>query len=85
MIFEESPVRQDRIPVTLAQPVTVALSDGHVSLKFVGEFKRTQVLVRGTINRMMAHMMEFPLFLDSPALVLRAQRDLLSENIRLFG
>jgi hypothetical protein len=40
--------------------------------------------LRGTVNRMMAHVMEFRLFLDSPALVLRAQRDLARENVRLL-
>jgi len=40
--------------------------------------------LRASINRMMAHMMEFRLFLDSPALVLRAQRDLLRENLHLL-
>jgi hypothetical protein len=47
-----------------------------------------QALIRATINRtinrMMAHAMEFRLFLDSPALVLRAQRDLVRENFRLL-
>jgi len=33
---------------------------------------------------MIAHVMEFRLFIDSPALVLRAQRDLLRENLRLL-
>jgi hypothetical protein len=40
--------------------------------------------IRRTTNRMMAHVMEFRLFLDSPALVLRAQRDLLRENFHLL-
>jgi hypothetical protein len=44
----------------------------------------SQVSIRETINRMMAHVMEFRLFLDSPALVLGAQRDLLRENLRLL-
>ena len=43
-----------------------------------------QVSMRQTINRMMAHVMEFRLFLDSPVLVLRAQRDLLRENFHLL-
>jgi hypothetical protein len=43
-----------------------------------------RVSIRATINRMMAHLMEFRLFLDSPALVLRAQRDLLRENLHLL-
>jgi hypothetical protein len=40
--------------------------------------------IRRTTNRMMAHVLEFRLFFDSPALVLRAQRDLLRENLRLL-
>ncbi len=37
-----------------------------------------------TINRILAHVMEFRLFLDEPAIILRAQRDLIGENIRLL-
>jgi hypothetical protein len=40
--------------------------------------------LRRTVNRMMAHVMEFRLFLDSPVLVLRAQRDLLRDNLQLL-
>jgi len=40
--------------------------------------------IRSTTNRMMAHVMEFRLFLDTPALVFRAQRDLLRENLHLL-
>jgi hypothetical protein len=43
-----------------------------------------QASMRRTINRMTAHVMEFRLFLNSPALVLRAQRDLLRENMHLL-
>jgi len=43
-----------------------------------------EVSVRRTVNRMMAHVMEFRLFLDSPALVIRAQRDLFRENLHLL-
>jgi hypothetical protein len=39
--------------------------------------------IRRSVNRMLAHAMELGLFLDSPALVLRAQRDLWRENFRL--
>jgi hypothetical protein len=42
------------------------------------------VSLRKTINRMMAHVMEFRLFINSPGLVLRAQRDLLRENFHLL-
>jgi Na+/glutamate symporter len=40
--------------------------------------------VRASMNRMIAHLMEFRLFLDTPSLVLRAQFDLLRENLRLL-
>jgi len=40
--------------------------------------------IRGCMNRILAHLMELGLFVDCPALVLRAQRDLLRENLRLF-
>lgn len=40
--------------------------------------------IRVTTNRMMAHVLEFRLFLDSPTLVWRAQRDLFRENLRLL-
>jgi hypothetical protein len=40
--------------------------------------------LRGTANRMLAHLMEFRLFIDEPALVMRAQRDLFVENWRLL-
>ncbi len=40
--------------------------------------------VRASMNRMIAHVMEFRLFLDTPSLILRAQCDLLRENLRLL-
>ena len=40
--------------------------------------------IRRTVNRMIAHVLEFRLFLDSPALVFRAQRELLRENLKLL-
>jgi hypothetical protein len=40
--------------------------------------------LRGTINRILAHVMEFRLFLDDPRIILRAQRELIGENIRLL-
>ena len=40
--------------------------------------------LRRTINRMIALVIEFRLFIDEPLLVLRAQRELLKENGRLF-
>lgn len=43
-----------------------------------------EVLIRRSVNRVLAHVMELGLFLDSPGLVLRAGRDLLRENVRLL-
>jgi hypothetical protein len=40
--------------------------------------------IRRSVNRILAHVMELGLFLDSPGLVFGAQRDLLRENIRLL-
>ncbi len=40
--------------------------------------------IRRSVNRILAHVMELGLFLDSPGLVFRAQRDLLRENLRLL-
>jgi choline-sulfatase len=39
---------------------------------------------RNTVDRIVAHVIELRLFLDEPALILRAQRDLLRENARLL-
>ncbi|HVT91493.1 MAG TPA: hypothetical protein VHD76_01515 [Bryobacteraceae bacterium] len=39
---------------------------------------------RAAANRMLAHLFEFQLFSDEPALILRAQRDLLAANGRLL-
>lgn len=40
--------------------------------------------LRGTLNRILAHLIAFRLFVDEPALVLRGQLDLLREHLRLF-
>jgi len=40
--------------------------------------------VRASINRMIAHLYEFRLFIDTPSLIFRAQMDLLRENLRLL-
>lgn len=40
--------------------------------------------MRPTINRIQAHLMELVLFIDEPRLVLRAQGNLLRENLRLL-
>jgi hypothetical protein len=43
-----------------------------------------EALIHSTVNKMIAHVMEFRLFLNSPALILRAQRDLIRENLHLL-
>jgi hypothetical protein len=63
------------IPVSLIYGLAAAL----VFRRFAD-----QSSVHVSVNRMMAHVMEFRLFLDSPALVLHAQRDLFRENIHLL-
>jgi hypothetical protein len=63
------------IPVSLIYGLAAALAFRRLS---------DEASIRVTINRMMAHVLEFRLFLDSPALVLRAQRDLARENLRLL-
>ncbi len=40
--------------------------------------------LQATMNRMLAHMMEFRLFIDEPVLILQAQRDLFVENWHLL-
>lgn len=40
--------------------------------------------IRAVTDRMLAHMMEFRLFIDEPALILRAQRDLFKANWQLL-
>jgi hypothetical protein len=43
-----------------------------------------EALVHTSVNRMVAHLMEFRLFIDSPAVIVRAQWELLRENLRLL-
>jgi hypothetical protein len=43
-----------------------------------------RALLRRTTNRIAAHLYELRLFLDEPALVFGAQRDLIRENLRLL-
>lgn len=40
--------------------------------------------MRVVINHMMAHVMEFALFIDEPRLILKAQIDLIKDNFRLL-
>jgi len=49
-------------------------------------FRRStdSVLLHRTVNRALAHVLEFRLFLDEPRIILRAQRELIGENIRLL-
>jgi len=63
------------IPVSLIYGLAAALAFRGLS---------DEASIRVTIDRMMAHVLEFRLFVDSPALVLRAQRDLARENLHLL-
>jgi len=40
--------------------------------------------MRMAVNHMLAHVMEFALFIDEPRLILKAQLDLMKENFRLL-
>jgi hypothetical protein len=40
--------------------------------------------MRVTVNHMLAHVMEFALFIDEPRLILKAQFDLLKDNFQLL-
>src|SRR5687768_14707878 len=44
-----------------------------------------QAGIRRAKNRLGAHLMELRLFVDEPALVWRAQRDLIAANVRYIG
>ncbi len=50
-------------------------------------FRRTSNLValRQTRNRLLAHLLEFRLFYDEPALIWRAQKAIVRENLRLLA
>ena len=54
-----------------------------LALAFVHWTDRARL--RRTINRMIALVIEFRLFIDEPLLILRAQRELLKENVRLLA
>ena len=51
---------------------------------FVFRLWTNAAALRSTINHMLAHMMEFRLFIDEPSLIFRAQRDLFAANWRLL-
>jgi hypothetical protein len=63
--------------------IAVGATYGVVSVVVFRRFS-DRMAVRRSLNRAWAHVMELGLFLDSPGLVLRAQRDLLRENVRLL-
>lgn len=63
--------------------IPVSLIYGIVAALVFRRFSDAQA-VRLTGNRMLAHVLEFRLFVDSPSLVFRAQRELARENLRLL-
>jgi hypothetical protein len=64
--------------------VTVVSVLAGIGMVYVFRRWSDQDALRGTTNRMLAHLMEFRLFIDEPSLVMRAQRDLFIENWRLL-
>lgn len=63
--------------------IPVSVVYGFVAALVLRRFS-DRAAVQAAMNRMIAHVMEFRLFLDTPSLVLRAQRDLFVENLRLL-
>lgn len=63
--------------------IPVSVIYGFVAALLLRRFSDREA-VWASIDRMIAHVMEFRLFLDTPSLILRAQRDLLLENGRLL-
>ncbi|MFL6354529.1 MAG: hypothetical protein ACJ74Z_22135 [Bryobacteraceae bacterium] len=65
---------------------TLALVSALAGLTMLYVFRHwsDQDALRATTNRMLAHFMEFRLFVDEPPLVIRAQRDLFFENWHLL-
>ncbi len=51
---------------------------------FLGGALFRRVHLRGEINRILAHVLSFRLFIDEPVLVFRAQVELLRENLRVL-
>lgn len=56
---------------------------GYVAAALLGRFTKPQAL-RQAMNRIVADVLEFRLFVDEPRLVFRAQRDLLKANAELL-
>jgi hypothetical protein len=50
----------------------------------VFRFTTNRAAIRRVTNRMLAHVLEFQLFWNEPAVVLRAQRDLVTANLQLL-
>jgi hypothetical protein len=63
------------IPVSAVYGVIAVL----IFRRFTERFR-----IRRSVNRVVAHVMELGLFLDSPGLIFGAQFDLLRENVRLL-
>jgi hypothetical protein len=55
-----------------------------IAMVFVFHRCSDRAAIRRTTNRILGHLMEVRLFIDEPALVIRANRDLLFENWRLL-
>src|SRR5580698_786321 len=63
--------------------VLIAAAYGAIAVSVFRNFAKKSSLQK-SVNRILAHLMELGLFLESPALVVRAQRELMLENLRLL-
>ncbi len=63
--------------------VPIGVASGVISV-LVLHWTSDRAAVRRATNLILAHMLEFRLFLDEPILVLTAQRDLLKANLQLL-
>lgn len=61
-----------------------ALAGAGVAYGLLAALVFRRVEVRGNVNRMIAHVLSFRLFLDEPGLVFRAQVELARENLRML-
>jgi hypothetical protein len=63
--------------------VLIAAAYGAIAVSVFRKFTK-KLSLQQSVNRILAHLMELGLFLESPALVFRAQRELMLENLRLL-
>ncbi len=70
-------------PAALLLSLVLGVVSGGISVWVFPVFSNTREL-RTAINRVLAHLLEFRLFADEPAIILQAQRRLLLANLRVL-